>query len=191
MRVAYTGGFDSSKEPGATGGGGSGYCHFEPAQLVNAGGSVGNLYFVNPWITNAVHGSAFPGSGNPTTTVYIYANFTNTRTSAVKISTGSLLIQVSQSGANQKVFFIGGLLLAINYQGQPYQAGTEVPPSGIAPGTSALLIFQINGWNSPTGGASVAGQTFVGLASITNGETGSGYYAASIFLDGLYIKPSC
>jgi len=192
MKIAYTGNDKSSKEPGATGGGGSGYCHYETAQLVNAGGTAGNLYFVNPWITNTFYGDAFPtGNGQVVTTVYIYANFTNVKSSPIYVTTGNLLIQVAQSGSSDKAYFVGGTLYSLNYKGTAYLAGTENPPGGVTPNTSILLIYRMNGWHPPSSADSVEGLTFSGLATITNAETGNGYYAASIFLDGLYIRPSC
>ncbi len=101
-----------------------------PKTIPLPGGAVGTLWFVNPWITNTIFTTAFPGGGQGnSTTVYIYVNMTNPKTRAVTITTGSLLISVSSSTSNSKVFFIGGQLYGEVFNDVFYAAGTSSPPT--------------------------------------------------------------
>ena len=126
MKIAYTGTWKSQSEP-AFGGSGAGYCHSESGatQAFTLPGPSGTtFYFVNPWITNAIFINAFPstGTGPSPTTVYISVNMTNTLPSGITITAGSLLIAVSASGPNAKVFFVGGNLYGEVYNGVFYSA---------------------------------------------------------------------
>lgn len=198
MKVAYTGTVDNSKnEPGwvAAGSGGTagpGNCHTEspPASDKIAAGTYGTLYFVNPWVTDTILGDAAFGSP-PVTTLFIYASLMNTKASTITITTGSLLIQVTQATANAKVFYIGG-----TYVGGLVGSGGFVAapsPLSITPGQVATLIFEIFNYNigNNPGKSAAATLSFAGTAAISNTATDSSYYGASILLDGFYDRTSC
>jgi hypothetical protein len=199
MRVAYTGIDDSKNEPtwNPQGPQTGQYCHTETANPSDAiaAGTYGTLYFVNPWVTDTILGDAAfgPTGGSSPTTMYIYAQFSNTKSTSVTISTGSLLIQVTAASANQKVYFIGG-----QYIGGILTGGTFVQaPSTLTvpanPNVVATLIFRIYNYNvgtqkNPTGAVTLS---FSGMAAVSNTVTDSSYYGASLLLQGFYDRTSC
>jgi len=205
LRVAYQGTWNSKNEPGS-GGSGGGYCHSEPAKTLTATGIPGgSLYFMNPWLTQTIFFTAFPtGSGSNTTTVYIFLNITNTRTDgqAISIADGNLILQVTvaTSAAKGAVFFVAGSLFGVYYPavvggGTFYQVGpgdgvVTRPPSGVPAGSSVILIFRMNNWNS--GANTFSDVVFTGTASITNGVENSVYWGTTVVpVNGLYVRPSC
>jgi hypothetical protein len=150
MKVAYqcsttcgTGvGYDSKNEPGVGGTGtpGTGYCH-EESQLnsestneipqefssITVGGKTiadsGNLWFVNPWITQSIfcttsNDCASGGTGSDPcstnchndTTLYLYVNITNTGITGYTPSGGSL--DLTWYGSNH----IDGTLIGMWYE---------------------------------------------------------------------------
>jgi hypothetical protein len=203
MRVAYTGNYKSANEPASGGAGGSGYCHWETGQLWNIKTGGTTLNYVFPWITNTIYMDAFPNSGNGGTTVYIVAKFNNT-ISVISggIQAGYLLISSAASGNNAKVYFLGGPLIGDAWVAGNtgidtgdfshliyYPVGSSQP--NIPVGTFIFSVFQITGWNSPSGNVGLPGVAFTGTASISNTATGVDYFGAQILLDGVYIRPSC
>lgn len=191
MKIAYTGQDYSKNEP-AWGGSGSGYCHTETPAAGDqiSAGTYGTLYFVNPWITDTFLGDAGFGSPPPTT-LYIYAKFTNTKTSPVTVTTGSLLIQVTAASANQKVYFIGG-----QYIGGIAGSGAFVAaPSALTISASQestlifkMLNYQLGSQKNPTGAVALS---FSGMAAVSNAATDSTYFGASLLLEGFYDRTSC
>jgi len=192
MKVAYTGTYDSAKEPGLGGSGGSGYCHSEPAKAYPAGigyaeeltgltgyGDSGVLWFVNPWITSTI----LESSG---TTLYIYVIFINTGTTSYSPTAGS--IDLTWYGSNH----LTGSLIGVYYGGKFYTTS----PS-IASGASYYAIFKITTVmvDNPPGSASNTPPQSVmwwGAASITDapGSTAEDqtFFSGSILLSGLWIR---
>jgi hypothetical protein len=159
MKVAYQGGFDSSKEPSFTGKAtGSVYCHTEPVgtgfpvlpgyaeKLTGITGVTGStLYFVNPWITggnskavvvpSSNYGALY--STNGTTTLYIYVAIVNTGSAPYTPTAGSL--DLTWYGSNH----IDGYLLGVyTGPGAFWVPGTPNAPN-ISPGHSYYAIFKI------------------------------------------------
>jgi hypothetical protein len=188
MKVAYQGTDDSKNE-----GSGGSYCHTEPSQSYPApsgykevlsgitGVTGGSLTFVNPWITNTIlqHGES------TSTTIYIYANIINTRAVAITVTDGTLVISTASSGANSKVFFVGGVFFGTYYKGVFYGSGSS--PT-IYPNENFYLIFKMTYY---TQNISAPGLVFTGTAAITNQLKDQMYYGGEVLLDGLYIRPSC
>ncbi len=188
MKIAYTGtppAYDSKNEPGAPG---SGYCHNEGTQPIVAG-SLGKLYFVNPWVTSTIFASAFPSTQNGNqTTMYISGVFTNPKSSPITITSGSLIIQTAFATANAKVFFIGGGLVGVYYGGVFYGPGGQSGSPNVLPNTSVTLIFRMFAWLT---GSNMAGVSFTGTASVSNGLEDVNYFGGAIVLDGLFVRGSC
>jgi hypothetical protein len=193
MRVAYTG-LDYSKNEPTWGGTKTGqYCHTEganPSDKIDTGSTYGTLYFVNPWITDTILGDVTFGSS---TTLYIYAQFVNTKSMTVSITTGSLLIQVTASSANQKVYFIGGQYIGGLITSGAFVAAPNPLIVPANPQITATLIFQVVGYNvgsqkNPTGALRLS---FSGMAAVSNTATDSSYFGASLLLEGFYDRTSC
>lgn len=170
-------------------------CHAETKEKLSGPSGYhagGNLYFVNPWITDSLLADA-PDTIN----LFIYAKFTNPFNYQIQISTGNLIMQVASSGSNAKQFFIGGPLVGVVY---PYPTGGTFTPAGTAvtvgANQEAVLVYIVlytvfgSGNGSIGSSSSPAPIQFSGLAAITNNLVGkshtTGYFAASILLDGLY-----
>jgi hypothetical protein len=193
MKIAYIdagSGYSSGKEPTWGGSAGSYYCHTEspPASDAISAGSYGTLHFVNPWVIDTILDNVASGSS---TLLYIYAKFTNTKATAVAITTGTVLIQVTASAPNNKVYFIGG-----NYIGGVVGSGAFVAaPTALSvpPSQDSTLIFQMVNFyvgthHNPT---DVVGTTFSGMAAVSNAAKDSTYFGASLLLEGFYDRPSC
>lgn len=198
MKIAYTGsspGYSSTHEPSWGGSATAPYCHTEtpPASDMISAGTYGTLDFVNPWIIDTILGSGIPTGTAPfgDTILYIYAKYTNAQPYSISITMGSLLISVSTSTNNKKVYFLGGSYVGGVAGGGFVQAPT---PLVVGPTQQATAIFQIQNWNvpgGPGGTSGVPGTTFAGFAAVSNAATGSTYYGATLLLDGLYVRTSC
>jgi len=148
MKVAYQcvtcgigTGYDSENEPGVPGGSGSpatGYCHYESTSNAESANEIpqeftgitvggqpipdsGNLWFVNPWLTQEIFCTTAPGgkaSSNCSscsgctnqTTLYLYVNITNTGATGYTPAGGSL--DLTWYGSNH----IDGTLIGMWYE---------------------------------------------------------------------------
>ena len=212
MKVAYqkisSSGYDSINEPGpvAAGSGGTvsaSYCHNEPvanypapsydAEKLSGISGVGDgdvLWFVDPWLTNAIYTSAINYETSASTQLYLYVNVINTGSSSYTINAGS--IDLTWYGQNH----LDGTLLGVYYK------GTFSTSATIAPGTNYYAIFTVNElklnlWPPPNGDPQSA--MFWGSASLTNAGAGgtsesaedSTFFSGSILVSGLWIRASC
>jgi hypothetical protein len=214
MKIAYQGnefGFNSANEPGAVNSGSdgtttAGYCHSENAtRIVTNLPTVGTLWFVNPWVTQAIvigPDGAFPNNGAKNdTTFYVYANVTNTQSAPIKITGANLMLEVAGTFAPGSgtipnyLLVLGGSLLG---EFDPAVSGSgsftsTAPYPVIAVGDSVILIFQVNSynWQASPNIQPFSGVIFSGTVSMTgNLETGA-YFGGTVILDGLYVKASC
>jgi hypothetical protein len=221
MKVAYqysqgpgTGGYDSSNEPGLNGGGGTNYCHQEPAQAYQAGATYaerlnvnytgvtgGALWFVSPWVAQTIFNSAQTNgpapTGHPTwpsnlTTVYLYVNITNVGNTPLAIAGGS--IDLFWGSYN----WLSANLIGF-YEGAP--PGTFYPASSahtIAVGHSFYAIYKVislslgtatgtNTWPPPTGQSVM----FLGSASLTSNTNNGAFIAGVSLMSGLWVRYSC
>jgi len=218
IKVAYNGTYNSANEPSFTGKAATGYCHTEPVQnypaasnyaekLTNLPNGVvtGNtLYFVNPWVTDAILDSV---TATPaTTTMWIYVNVINTGTLYYTPSSGSL--DLGWYSANH----LEGTLLGV-YYGNPGKLYCSITFSSdsscnsalsklsITPGTSYYAIYEITATKLDNDPKNVSGFTsvmFWGDASITDWEQTTpesaenyGYFSATVLLSGLWIRAGC
>ncbi len=195
MKIAYQGAYGSQNE----GSGSNGYCHNEPSQfypaspgykelltsITGAGVTNNQLTFVNPWITDTILQTVY--ANQPTTTLYIYAKAINIRTSSMTVKGGNLVISTAQSGANAKVFFLGGSLLGTYYKGFFWAVGSSAT---IQPNDSFYLIFKITSWTQNIA-SGAAGLVFTGTAAFTNQNQDQYYSGGELLLDGLYDRTSC
>jgi hypothetical protein len=205
-------GCDSKNEPGPVNAGSGGtvisgrYCHNEPLQditpadsgyaekLTVSGVSGGTLYFVNPWITEAILSSAVnllnPGTRTPQTQLYIYAVVTNTFNYSYTVQGGTLdLTWYSTDHVN-------GVLYGLYYPvkrgvtGQFYPTGSLL---SIAPGATYYAIFimnQVQLYFPPPNGA-IQSVMFWGSASLSTSAKDQSYFSGTILSSGLWIRPSC
>jgi hypothetical protein len=201
IKVDYQGGFNSANEPSFTGKAASGYCHTEPLQNYPAAsnyaeeltgitgvGVTGNtLYFVNPWITDAILDSIAASS----TQMYIYVNVINTGQTAYTPSSGS--IDLGWYSANH----LDGILVGVYFKNKFYSSANA--PS-ITPTTSYYAIYEITYeklQNDPSNFSSdhLSSVMFWGDASITDwsGTTAESYnyFSATVLLSGLWIRAGC
>jgi len=214
VRVAYTGaspGYDSKNEPGLGGSGTSatGYCHSEPSQSYPAaagyaeelnmgtsgyGDKSGNnyyLWFVNPWVTQTIVGTAANGPTGNTTTLYLAVNITNTGVIPITVAGGSL--DLTWYGSNH----IDGSLIGIYYGAAP---GTFYPIGSaqtVAVGNSFLAIFRVTTFELDTGSGGTwpppneASVTFWGGASLTDSTKDTTFVGGVSLSSGLWIPYSC
>jgi hypothetical protein len=208
VKVAYqttSSGYDSKNEPGHGGAGGSGYCHEEPSQSYPAGasyaeeltginypnvGDSGVLWFVNPWVTQTIFGTAANGPTSNTTTLYLYVNITNTGNTNYTVASGSL--DLTWYGSNH----IDGSLIGI-YYGAPgtfYAIGST---QTVAPTKSFYAIFRITELTLDTAGggtwppANDASVMFWGSASLTDNKKDATFVGGVSLSSGLWIRYSC
>jgi hypothetical protein len=215
VKVAYQGaspGYDSKNEPGPVAGGSggtvtSGYCHSEPSQPYPAGASYseeltginyagvvdsGVLWFVNPWVTQTIFGTAsVQNPGGATTTLYLSVNITNTGNTPYTVAGGSL--DLTWYGSNH----IDGSLIGVYYGAAPgafYAIGST---QTIAVGKSFLAIFEVTELTLSTGGGGTwpppndASVTFWGSASLTDSTKDASFVGGVSLSSGLWIAYSC
>jgi len=214
MKIAYqpslVGGYNSANE--GTGDSAHGYCHENPTRVSGSGVPGGTLYFVNPWITQAIFdgyggsavGAAFPYNNNKNYTIMyvaVYAVYPNA-TQTITITGGSIWMEATMPGATQlgdgRLLYLGGSLIGLYY---PWSGGPSAPSgvfysAGSSPlmqGYPVLLIYRITSysWGNPQLTQSFSDLTFTGMASVTNKREDGSYVGASMPLDGLYIRGSC
>ena len=206
MKIAYQGtsDFDSENEPGLGGGGGTGYCHNEPAQAYPAGASYaerlavsytgvqnGVLWFVSPWVTQTIFNSAQTNGVSPnTTTLYLYVNITNVGTTPFAVTGGSIDLtwySYNWLTANLIGFYEGPA------PGTFYPAGST---RTVAAGQSFYAIFRVislslgqsqSSW-PPLDQASVM---FLGSASLTSNTKDQSFIAGVALMSGLWVRYSC
>jgi hypothetical protein len=204
MKVAYQGGFDSSKEPSFTGKAATGYCHTEQAEPYPAAaghaeeltgitgvGVTGNtLYFVNPWITGGNNQAVVSSSGAlySGTTLYIYVVIINTGSTAYAPTAGSL--DLMWYGSNH----IDAYLLGVYYNSAFYVTSPTIPPGAYYYAIFKVTIFMMDnpGWVVQPGSPSVM---WWGSAAITNALNGSSessenqsFFSGTILVSGLWIR---
>ncbi|HXZ90044.1 MAG TPA: hypothetical protein VEG61_03180, partial [Candidatus Dormibacteraeota bacterium] len=214
IKVAYQGGYDSKNEPGPVAGGSggtvtSGYCHNEPLgstgppptsgaeKITGITGVTGStLYFVNPWITDAILDSIAAGS----TQMYLYVYMVNLgSTSAPSYTPTSGSLDLAWYSANH----LDGTLLGVYYMGKFYlpASAPSIPP-GIttAPQNSYYAIYTINPStinlsNDPKNISGFNSVMFWGDASITDWGQGNaestGYFSVTFLLSGFWIRAGC
>jgi hypothetical protein len=153
-------------------------CHQEPPLTLTgiSGLQTGTtLYFLNPWLINAVLTSA----DNSHTTMYYLVNATNTKSTPIVATAGT--VDLTWYGSNH----ITGPLLGLYYQGQFY---TPASSPTIAPGNQFYAIFKIDRIDLSSFPGNVF---FIGSAAITNNVKGTTYYSAQLAIDGLWVRSSC
>jgi hypothetical protein len=203
LKVAYqqvaTGGYDSIHDYSNASGHTSGtYCHNEPLQydypmasnyaekLTVSGGNT--LYFVNPWITEAILKSAVnllnPGTRTPQTQMYIYAVVTNTLNYSYTVSNGTIDLTWYSTD------HIDGILYGLYYQGQFYQTGSL--PS-IAAHANYYAIYKINQVQLyfPQPNGAINSVMFWGGASLSTTAKNETYFSGTLLTSGLWIRASC
>jgi len=203
LKVAYqqlaTGGYDSIHDYSNASGHTSGtYCHNEPLQydypmasnyaekLTVSGGNT--LYFVNPWVTEAILKSAVnllnPGTRTPQTQMYIYAVVTNTLNSSYTVSNGTIDLTWYSTD------HIDGILFGLYYQGQFYPTG-HLPT--IAAYTSYYAIYKINQVQLyfPQPNGAINSVMFWGGASLSTTAKDTTYFSGTLLSSGLWIRASC
>jgi hypothetical protein len=242
-------GCDSMNEPGPVAGGSGGktpgngtQCHSEPPQSYPPGasyaeevkgvtawsqtlgkvapvGDSGDLWFVNPWVTNLILVSAANGvctsagacSTTPTTgtwsnhtTLYLSVNITNTGTNNYTVAGGSL--DLTWYGSNH----IDGNLIGIYYNaskatGPTFYSISTTQPQEVQTGTSFQAIFRLTlvtlncSGSACTTGTSGSGDswppligvTFWGSASLTDSTEDASFVGGVSLSSGLWIAPSC
>jgi len=224
IKVAYQNGqngqsgtYNSATEPSFTGKAATGYCHNEPLQNYPAasnyaeeltgitgisGQGVGvtgtTLYFVNPWVTDAILESAAVAnttdvSTNSYTQMYIYVNVVNTGQTAYTPTSGSL--DLGWYSANH----LDGTLIGVYYKGK-FTSTSSAVNSGlsITPTTSYYAIYEITHeklQNDPKNVSGFNSVMFWGDASITDWSTNNaentGYFSATVLLSGFWIRAGC
>jgi hypothetical protein len=217
MKIAYqcppsnceNPGYDSKNEPGPGGTPSVEYCHKESLQEftgITVGGKNigdgGDLWFVNPWITQAIFCNTANGcSGTNETTLYFYVNITNTGATPYTPAAGSL--DLTWYGSNH----IDGSLIGMYYNSIFYAtSATNAPPIpcatcgssspdyfyGIFRATQVTLDTGTSGtWPPQPTGSSVM---FFGSLSLTNNlETGypTPFVGGTALSTGLWIRYSC
>jgi hypothetical protein len=153
-------------------------CHQEaPTVLTGISGlqTGTTLYFLNPWLTNTV----LTNADNSHTTMYYLVNATNTKSTSIVASAGT--VDLTWYGSNH----ITGPLFGIYYQGQFF---TPASSPTIAPGSQFYAIFKIDRIDLSSFPGNVF---FIGSAAITNAVKGTTYYSAQLAIDGLWVRSSC
>jgi hypothetical protein len=168
LMVAYQGSYNSASDS----------CHQEtPTVLTGISGlqTGSSLYFLNPWLTNALLTSADGGH----TTIYYLVNATNSKSTSIVASAGT--IDLTWYASNH----LDGQLFGVYYGGKFY---TPSSPPTIAPGSQFYAIFKTSEieLNNFPGNA-----FFIGSAAITNNMEGATYYSAQLAIDGLWVRSSC
>ena len=213
LKVAYqkygtatSGYYDSKNEPGPVAGGSggtvtSGYCHNEPmqaypaasnyAEKLTVSGVAGNtLYFVNPWVTEAVLDSSvnllngYPYTQTPKTQMYIYALVINTYNYSYTVNNGTIDLTWYSTD------HVDGILYGLYYQGQFYPTGS-LP--AIAAGKTYYAIYILNQIELyyPPSGTDEHSIMFWGTASISTSYENQTYFSGSVLSSGLWIRASC
>jgi hypothetical protein len=161
-------------------------CHHESRTVLKGisgllqGPTVTSLSFVNPWLTNAVLSSTTTNGGNGNhTMMYYLVNATNTMSTSIKASAGT--IDLTWYGSNH----INGPLFGVYYGGKFYNS-TSAPT--ITAGSQFYAIYRI----SEIELSSFPGNAFfIGSAAITNSAEDPTYYSAQLAIDGLWVRSSC
>jgi hypothetical protein len=188
----------------ASGSGGavtSGYCHNEPLQaypaasnyaekLTGISGVTGStLYFVNPWVTEAILKSTINvlnGGGSTTayTQMYIYVVVINTFKTSYTVNNGTIDLTWYSTD------HLDGILYGLYYQGQFYPTGS-LPT--IAPGTSYYAIYKMNAMELyfPPPNGSINSIMFWGGASLSTTSKDQTYFSGTVLSSGLWIRASC
>jgi hypothetical protein len=153
------------------------------------------LYFVNPWVDPSIIEYAAKPQ-NPLQTIYLYARMNNTSGGDLSLTAGTVILETSDSGANNKIYFIGGPYLGAYY---PVTSKTLTKNAVIDPMNSSkppehngtfIALFELTNYDQtlfsqiPPGGA-----IFLGTASMNNRIQGGGYTSMIAFLDGIYVRP--
>ncbi len=210
-------GCDSSHDYNGMHAGNAAYCHNEPelnfpaptnyAEELNTGtagvaagiGDAGFLWFVNPWVTNAILEDARTDAGSsnpPTTQMYIYVNITNTGTTPFTVAGGTL--DLTYYGSNH----IDGHLIGIYYNASTttvnkapqFYTASSTQTQTVAVGKSFYAIFEVTdlelGTSSSTWPPSSSAM-FWGSLSITNNVENTGFVGAVGLSSGIWIRLSC
>ena len=214
-------------------------CHSEPPQAYPAGasyaeeitgvtawsqtlgkvatiGDSGDLWFVNPWVTNLILVSAANGVCNPSggcsttpttgtwsnqTTLYLSVNITNIGTVPYTVAGGSL--DLTWYGSNH----LDGSLIGAYYNASkvtgPKFYSISSPPS-IAVGTSFQAIFRVTLLELNCSGTACTGESggsddwppanavmFWGSASLTDNAEDQTFVGGVSLSSGLWIPLSC
>jgi hypothetical protein len=195
-KIAYTGTYSSQNE-----GSGSGYCHTETKETTTNpyGSSFGNLYFVNPWITETIMQDATKSN---TTQVWISALLNNTTHKTLTVNNGAIILEVADAASDAKQYFVGASYLGGVYPISSVKNQTQttitVPNN---PDAQFIVIFKVTFWehdlqtNPGIGNAAGNGDIFQGTGSAnnalgTNAED-STYTSIFFFLEGFYLKVQC
>ena len=218
-----TTGCDSKNEPGPVAGGsggtsGAAYCHNEPLAPypaasqgyaekltgINGVGVTGStLYFVNPWVTDAILDSTIVAQN---TQMYIYVFMVNLgTTSSPSYTPTSGSLDLTWYSADH----LDGTLIGV-YYGNPGQFYPPASAPSIPPGITTTpggantyyAIYKINQStmnlsNDPSGIPSFNSVMFWGDASVTDwGQTNPsaesyGYFSVTFLLSGFWIRSGC
>jgi hypothetical protein len=205
LKVAYqqiaTGGYDSIHDYSNASGHTSGtYCHNEPlqytypvasnyAEKLTVSGVIGNtLYFVNPWVTEAILKSAVnllnPGTRTPQTQMYIYAVVTNTLNYSYTVNNGTIDLTWYSTD------HIDGILYGLYYQGQFYPTGNLPKIAAYATYYAIYKINQVQLYFPQPNGA-INSVMFWGGASLSTTAKNETYFSGTLLTSGLWIRASC
>jgi hypothetical protein len=168
LMVAYQGKDNSASDS----------CHKEtPKVLSGITGVTGNsLSFLDPWLT---YTPVLNDASQSTTTMYYLVNATNTMSTSILASAGTIdLTWYSQN-------HITGTLFGVYYGGKFSTPGLAPP---IASGSQFYAIYKINDIQLNNFPGNVF---FIGSAAITNNAEGATYYSAQLAMDGLWVRSSC
>ena len=208
--------YDSQNEPGLGGSGGTNYCHNEPARAYPAGSSYaekltgmssvgvgdgGVLWFVSPWVTQAIFNSAQTNgvapsghSGWPSnlTTLYLYVNITNVGSTPFAINGGSIDLtwySYNWVTANLIGFYEGAAPGTFYPAGSTHTVAAHESFYGIFKVTEVSLgtASSTNTWPPPAGESVM----FLGSASLTSSTQDETFIAGVALMSGLWIRNSC
>jgi len=171
-------------------------CHSESSEVRSVPGSVGNLYFLNPWTDPSIIEAAAKKS-SPSEFIYVYVRLNNTSGGPLTVSQGTIILENADSGSNQKMYFAGG-----PYVGAYYPVTSTILTPGtvtidpLNPGATGgkngtfIALFQLTTYDqSLFSGVVPAGSIFVGTVAINNQAEDSTYSTLLAFTDGIYARP--
>jgi hypothetical protein len=162
-------------------------CHQElPLTLTGISGiqTGSTLYFLDPWLTDAVLTSARNDQGTQHTAMYYLVNATNTMSTSIVPSAGT--IDLTWYGSNH----IDGSLLGIYYNpGTGWQFYIAAKAPTIPSGREFYAIYQTN--YVELSSQMTGNVFFIGSAAITNTAKNTAYYSAQLAIDGLWVRSTC
>ena len=130
--------------------------------------------------------------------IYVYTKLNNTIGKTLKISTGTILLETADAGANQKIYFIGGFYVGVIYPITNPTLTTGVasidPLNPGAPGGfngTFIVMFQLETYDQSIWSNGVPdGAIFLGTGAVNNQAEDGTYSSLLFFLDGIYMR-SC